>query len=275
MKNDKNSTVIDWGQTPPSAPSVKRIDALSWLKASLFLGSMAGMLALILVWRPLPLGLQAPQGQLMEHLGYWLKLFSGLIVRGVFSEDAYFYKSFWHELDGAGRVAIIWRCGFAVWAALMPSVFLFNTYWEPRDSLLYLRGSQRHEGPQAVEALNLALATRVKRRPDHEIAPGVPYSSDMWTRHVLVVGGVGSGKSTAIKPLIEKVVASGEQMILFDPKSEFTMAFESPAIIAPWDKRSLSWDVAKDMGARVWSSSRCMPGHWLGGEIATLLALRN
>ena len=29
------------------------------------------------------------------------------------------------------------------------------------------------------------------------------------------------------------------------------------------------------MGARVWSSSRCMPGQWLGGEIATLLALRN
>lgn len=247
MQNNTKSTVVDWGQTPPSAPSVKRVDALAWVKASIFVGAIAGVLSLALVWRALPFGLQAPQGLLLEHMGYWAKLAARLVMRGAFGEEAKFYKAFWLGLNDAGRMAIIWRCGFGAWAALMPSVFLFGSYWEPRDSLIHLRGSQRHEGAEAVVAINQALAARVKRRPDHEIAPGVSYPSDMWTRHVLVVGGVGSGKSTAIKPLIEKVVASGEQLILFDPKSEFTMAFPSPAIIAPWDKRSLSWDVAKDM----------------------------
>lgn len=247
MPNNTNSTVVDWGQTPPSAPSVKRVDALAWVKASIFVGAIAGVLSLALVWRALPFGLQAPQGLLLEHISFWAKLAARLVMRGAFGEEAKLYKAFWLGLDDAGRMAIIWRCGFGAWAAIMPSVFLYASYWEPRDSLLHLRGSQRHEGAEAVVAINQALAARVKRRPDHEIAPGVPFSSDMWTRHVLVVGGVGSGKSTAIKPLIEKVVASGEQMILFDPKSEFTMAFPSPAIIAPWDKRSLSWDVAKDM----------------------------
>ena len=36
-------------------------------------------------------------------------------------------------------------------------------------------------------------------------------------------------------------------MLLFDPKSEFTMGFAKPRILAPWDARSLSWDIAKDM----------------------------
>src|SRR5471032_796663 len=36
-------------------------------------------------------------------------------------------------------------------------------------------------------------------------------------------------------------------MLLFDPKSEFTIGFARPALIAPWDKRSLSWDIARDM----------------------------
>jgi hypothetical protein len=72
MQNNTNSTVVDWGQTPPSAPSVKRVDALAWVKASIFVGAIAGVLSLALVWRELPFGLQAPQGLLLEHMGYAL-----------------------------------------------------------------------------------------------------------------------------------------------------------------------------------------------------------
>ena len=61
------------------------------------------------------------------------------------------------------------------------------------------------------------------------------------------MGGVGSGKSTVIKPLIDRVVASGEQLLLFDPKSEFTIGFGRPDLVAPWDARSLAWDLARDM----------------------------
>jgi hypothetical protein len=61
------------------------------------------------------------------------------------------------------------------------------------------------------------------------------------------VGGVGSGKSTVIKPLLDTIVKAGEQMLLFDPKSEFTMGFKEPILIAPWDKRSFAWDIATDM----------------------------
>lgn len=95
--------------------------------------------------------------------------------------------------------------------------------------------------------LNASLAAGVKARPDHEIVPGVPYPSDMWSRHVLLVAGVGSGKSMALRRLIRKVLRAGESILLFDPKGEFTKGFAGPDILAPWDARSLAWDIAKDM----------------------------
>ena len=153
----------------------------------------------------------------------------------------------WMRIGSAGRGRVIWRCGLSLWAAGMPGALLAEGMLKPRDALVHLRGSLRHAGSAAVSRLNAALAEQVKRRPDHEIAPGVAYPADLWTRGTLIVGGVGSGKSTVIKPLVEKAVEADEQILIFDSKSEFTVAFGKPSILAPWDARSLVWDVARDM----------------------------
>jgi Type IV secretion-system coupling protein DNA-binding domain len=42
-------------------------------------------------------------------------------------------------------------------------------------------------------------------------------------------------------------VKADEQMMLFDAKSEFTSGWAKPKILAPWDARSLAWDIAKDV----------------------------
>lgn len=242
----KEPTVYDWGQTPSLAPSTKRANPLTWAVASALMGLVLAIAALALTWRPLP-GLAGPPGLLSEHLGHAIKFAAHALLGSVFAADARFYASWLSKLGDADRVALIWRACLAAWCFLMPWVLLAPSCLRGRDALIHLRGSTRSQGEEAVASLNRRLAGRVKRRPDHDIAPGVPYPADMWTRHVLVVGGVGSGKSTAMKPLIEKVVAAKEQMLLFDPKSEFTMGFGAPALIAPWDERSLSWDIAKDM----------------------------
>ncbi len=121
------------------------------------------------------------------------------------------------------------------------------SFLRPRDRLIHSRGARRHDGPDASDRLREALARRPGRTPDHEIAPGVAYPADLWTRHVLIAGSVGSGKSTALRPLIARVVASGERALLFDPKGEFTSAWDGPEIVAPWDARGLAWDLARDM----------------------------
>lgn len=235
-----------WAGAAPMAPSIKRSDPMGWLRASAALGFGVGALALALLWRPLPL-LPAPPGALHEHLAAWATAAVHAALPRLLAADARAYADLLRGLPREGQIAIIWRCALALWLACMPGVFLARSYFKPRDALIHLRGSLRHEGAEAVARLNATLAPRVARRPDHEIAPGVPYPSHMHERHILLIGGTGSGKSTILKPLIEKVVAAGEQIMVFDPKSDLTMSFAALEIIAPWDKRTLSWDIARDM----------------------------
>ena len=206
------------------------------------------MAALVLwaLWRPIS-GLPAPVGALSEHAGHWAKLTARLLLSGWFVADAKFYAKFWSEASEVERFAILWRAGLGALGGFVPAILFAPNFLRQRDGLLHLRGSRRFEGKRAINELRARLAARVKRRPDHDIAPGVTFPADLWTRHVLVVGGVGSGKSTAMKPLIDRVVSSGEQLMLFDPKSEFTIGWTAPGIMAPWDARSLAWDLARDM----------------------------
>ncbi len=242
----EGKTVYDWGQAPPLAPSLKRVNPMGWVAASMATGLLLAFVALGILWRPL-FGEAQPPGTLIEHVGYWAKGLVHLLFRPAFIDESRSYASALRNWDHSQHNQLIWRMAVAVWMFLMPWVFLAAPFLRPRDGLIHLRGSTRLVGKEAVDHLNQILKKRVERRPDHEIAPGVPYPADLWTRHVLVVGGTGSGKSTVIKPLIEKVANSGEQMLLFDPKSEFTESFASPEIIAPWDSRSLAWDIARDM----------------------------
>lgn len=241
-----SKTIYDWGQTPPTAPTAKRVDPLGWIMASVVLGTIAALIAMSMIWRPLP-GLAGPPGSLVEHVMSVVRLAVNALFHSAYRAESRAYVEALQSLESSARIALIWRCAVGVWVMGLVAVALFKSYMTPRDSLIHLRGSMRHDGKEAIAHLNGILSGRVKRRPDHEIAPGVVYPADMWTRHVLVVGGVGSGKSTAMKPLIDKVVKARERLILFDPKGEFTKGFASPSLIAPWDSRTCSWDVAKDM----------------------------
>ena len=228
------------------APSIKRVDPIGWLWSSLAMGLVVGAFALAVLWRPFPL-LPAPPGALSAHGAEWAKTAVHAALPRIFAADARAYADFLAELPPSAKAAMAWRCALALLLGCMPGAVLARSRLEPRDALIHLRGSLRHEGAEAVKLLNAALASRVARRPDHEIAPGVPYPSHMHERHILLIGGTGSGKSTVLKPLIQKVVAAGEQIMVFDPKSDLTMSFSALAIIAPWDKRTLAWDIARDM----------------------------
>lgn len=243
--DDGQKTVWDWGGAP-LAPSVRRIDPKGWLCASLVAGAVAGACALMAAWRPIP-GLATPPGALGDHAAYWVEMAAHAGWRRLFPNASAEYADFWSRLSDAERRGFVWRWAFGCWAFLMPSVFLAGPFLRPRDGLQEIRGSRRHEGKNGARRLVAKLAGRVARRPDHEVAPGVSYPAELWTRGTLVVGGVGSGKSTCLRPLIDKVVMSGEQMLLFDAKSEFTSGWARPAILAPWDARSVAWDIAKDM----------------------------
>ncbi|MFL9954201.1 type IV secretion system DNA-binding domain-containing protein [Paraburkholderia nemoris] len=238
MSNDAKSNGV------VHAPSIRRRDAKGWLATGAVAGCLAGGVALWALWRPLP-WLPIPQGTLAQHAGFWIKLAAHHFVDGAFDHDARAYARFWREIGSGSRAQIIWRAAAATCAAGMPLVFLAPKFLTRKDGLTFLRGSTRYEDREAVDRLREKMAKF--GRLDHEIAPGVPFPSAMWTRHTLVVGGTGAGKSTILRPLIQKIIDADEQLLLFDPKGEFTSGFERPSIIAPWDRRSLAWDLAKDL----------------------------
>ncbi len=236
----------DWGLSGPLAPSVKKRRPLVWLGASLFGGVVVGIAALALLWRPLPLLADAPW-PLDWQIGCWLLALVRLEFAGALHSHALACGSTWLGLAPAAKLGIATRCTCSAALALIPGAALWRRHMRPSDDLVHMRGAVRHEGREAVAALNAKLSQELVRAPDHQVAPGVGYPSTMWTRHALVIGGTGSGKSTFLKPLIRAVVEAGEPLILFDPKGEFTSGFAEPAILAPWDARSLAWDIARDM----------------------------
>lgn len=94
---------------------------------------------------------------------------------------------------------------------------------------------------------------------------GVTISRDRETKHQLVVGRTGGGKTVAIAPMIQQVIKrlstnkeglqAHDKLIIFDNKGDFTRWVtcadgSAPTILAPWDARSPAWDIARDCGTR-------------------------
>ena len=235
-----------WGGAAPMAPSQRRIEPWGWVCASAVGGAAAATAALLLGWRPLP-WLPLPPGALGMHASHWAAIAVHALAPHLFEGKAASYASFWASLPPAEQAGAVVRLALAAVAAAVPAFLLAKPMLLPRDELIELRGAKRFEGPQATKALKAAVAAGVARRPGPAIAPGVAYPRELYARHLLIVGGVGSGKSTCLRPLVDQIARSGEQVLLFDAKSEFTSAYPGMALIAPWDARSLAWDIGRDM----------------------------
>ncbi len=82
---------------------------------------------------------------------------------------------------------------------------------------------------------------------------GVPISRDRETKHMALIGKTGSGKTVALIPIMREAINRGEneKILIFDNKGDFTSIIndangEQPIIVAPWDARSASWNIARD-----------------------------
>jgi len=228
-------------------PSALRIQPLAWAAMSALCGGAAFSASMLLLWHDLP-GLAAPSGTLGAHASYLAMSAAHSLWPSAFAAQAAEWSGYLRGLVARGELwPLGWRAAISAAAAVIPAIPLAGSYLKPRDGLLRVRGGQRFTGAEAVKRLNEKLAEQVARRPDQFISPQVQYPADMWTRHVLVVGGVGAGKSRLVMPLIERIIDRDEKLIAFDPKGEPTSAFQAPVLISPWDKRSYAWDIAKDL----------------------------
>lgn len=68
--------------------------------------------------------------------------------------------------------------------------------------------------------------------------------------NILVTGMQGAGKSAFILTILEQLIKSKVRLFIYDEKREYSakIYYESKDyLIAPWDKRGVQWDIAKDI----------------------------
>lgn len=122
----------------------------------------------------------------------------------------------------------------------------------------HIRGRRRLQGEAVRKAWAEAEGENADGLRIHPVLPAI--MKDRETRHILVFGGVGSGKTQTILPLMRAARGRSDRMIIYDLKGDFTREFTSKTkpykgndvevvdvILAPWDRRSMPWAVAQDV----------------------------
>ena len=117
-----------------------------------------------------------------------------------------------------------------------------------------LRRGRRLRGGELATARELARrarplhrrAGRLFRRDDAgpcEIA-GIPWPNGAETRHTIVSGTTGAGKTVLIADLVEQIRARGERCVLYDKMGSYTETFfdlTRDVLLNPLDDRSPRW----------------------------------
>lgn len=117
-----------------------------------------------------------------------------------------------------------------------------------KKPLKVTRGPKRRDGAQAYKAIR-KVAHKECRRSGKGISfpPGIAMSRDRESRHTLITGGVGSGKTQTMRHMILEVMRRGDKLIVLDTKGDMTAGLPGGIVLlAPQDERSAAWDVATD-----------------------------
>lgn len=239
-----DGTRVKIGRALP--PSARRVDVATFAATSAAWSAVTFTVGIIALWRPLG-DWPAPHGDLAEHASRWAACALQDVFPSALNRLANGYKAYLAGLGADEAKALFGRVWLSAGMCAAPISISAWLHLRPRDGLLFMRGSKRFSGREAIKRLRKTLASRVAARPDHPLAPNVPYPSDLWTRHVLLVAGTGAGKSTCLKPLISSIISADESLLLYDPKGDFTKAFKEPVLLAPWDIRTWAWDIAADI----------------------------
>ena len=117
-----------------------------------------------------------------------------------------------------------------------------------------LKRGRRLRGGELVAARQLRrraapLRTRLRRRfgrpadPPYRIA-GIPWPDRAETRHTIVSGTTGSGKTVLITDLVEQIREHGERCVLYDKMGSYAETFFDPTrdvLLNPLDARAPRW----------------------------------
>jgi len=244
-----STPVLDHFGPPPAnvgaSQRVRRWDTGLLAGGAAFTGTLLAIGWVL--WHPLPGSHVVPPGGLLAQLmGYPHLLLAS------FSSNAAALTA-WADNPAAevvSRAALHLRLLPAWVAGLVAGGWALKAGLVPRSNTAHVSGPQLLEGREAERAaLRIAAGEREGSKTGFmALHPLLDLPKRRWTRHVLVYGGVGSGKTQILLPIMQAIVAKhGCKAFCVDTKGDYTSRFNTAAILSPWDARSHYWDIAADV----------------------------
>lgn len=147
---------------------------------------------------------------------------------------------------------ITWRLSIVITtmalACLMSGLYA-TSYIDSKSLLKHIRGRQLFKGKVAIRKARQLNKKAVRKSGfGFNIAPRIPISLEHETKHFLLVGASGSGKTQTLLFWIDQLLKQNTKMVLHDTKGDLTSSLpdDSFILLAPHDERSWAWDIAKD-----------------------------
>ncbi|PJL52211.1 hypothetical protein B9Y60_10635 [Stenotrophomonas maltophilia] len=147
-----------------------------------------------------------------------------------------------------------WGMGLRIGVAVLATGFLTfkvtAAALKPRSNVTHVSGNRLVEGEEALqEAKHRGLSRKDAKKDPYALYlhPALLLPKKFWSRHMLIYGSVGSGKSVILKFILKQFMEKDAKCFIYDVKGDFTSIFRKPIIVSPFDKRSYVWDVACDV----------------------------
>lgn len=121
--------------------------------------------------------------------------------------------------------------------------------------------AERHVRGPKLHRLDHRPASKALKPPKRKAAglfihPQIQISEEQECRHMLLLGGSGSGKTSILWPVINQAVKRGDRCLIFSFKGDFQQKAEFDfSLLAPWDSRSVRWQLGKDIVTRLHAES--------------------
>lgn len=175
----------------------------------------------------------------------WWQLGTSDLWDAIHGDPAFFSRldnaDWWRE-QCALALALLSGLGLGGWLARLGLV--------PHKNVWVVSGPRLLEGKEAVrEARRRSLSMKEQQSDPGHLAlhPDLVLSKKQWSRHMLIYGSVGSGKTQILLGLLKQIFRRKHKLFLYDVKGDFTSYFTQATIVSPFDKRSRVWHVARDV----------------------------
>jgi len=131
----------------------------------------------------------------------------------------------------------------------------------PRSNRVHVSGTRLLEGAEALAAARARAGDPVEPFA-LRIHPEYTMAKRRWGQHVLVLGGVGAGKTVIMGGWLDQIIRGvglpgggasarpgfgGLKCLIYDVKGDLTSRYLEPVIISPYDARSWVWLIGQDV----------------------------